>query len=91
MNASENWDDDHMEFDFWQGEPRDIQWIQPFCDRLAKAWAKRPDWRFGQLMVNLLRDYEAEYGRDFFFLEEEEMIEVIEAYCARFVEREYHG
>lgn len=35
-------------------------------------------------MINLLRDYEAEHGRDFVFLEEDEMIKVIEAYCARF-------
>ena len=35
-------------------------------------------------MVNLLRDYEAEHGRDFFFLEEDEMIQFIEAYCNRF-------
>ena len=70
--------------EIWKGEPRDVGRIQPFCDRLAAAWAKLPDWRFGQLMINLLRDYEAEHGRDFFFLEEDEMIKVIEAYCARF-------
>lgn len=68
----------------WNTESRDVERIQPFCDRLAAAWAMLPDWRFGQLMVNLLRDYEAEHGRDFFFLEEDEMIEVIEAYCNRF-------
>ena len=70
--------------EIWNGEPRDIGRIQPFCKRLAAAWAKLPDWRFGQMMVNLLREYEAEHGRDFFFLEEDEMIEVIEAYCNRF-------
>ena len=70
--------------EIWNGEPRDVGRIQPFCDRLAAAWAKLPDWRFGQLMVNLLREYEAEHGRDFFFLEEYEMIQFIEAYCARF-------
>ena len=70
--------------EFWKGVPRDAGRIQTFCDRLAKAWEKLPDWRFGQLMVNLLRDYEAGHGRDFFYLEEDEMIEVIEAYCNRF-------
>ena len=80
-----------MEFDNWKTEPRDIRRIQPFCDRLAKAWERLPDWRFGQLMINLLRNYEAEHGHDFFYLEEDQMIEVIEAYCARFAEREYHG
>ena len=67
-----------------KGELRDTGRIQPFCDRLAAAWAKLPDWRFGQLMINLLWDYEEEHGHDVFFLEEDEMIAVIEAYCARF-------
>lgn len=65
-------------------EPRDAARIGPFCDRLAKAWEKLPDWRFGQLMVNLMRDYEAEHGRDIFYLEEDKMIQEIEAYCERF-------
>ena len=69
--------------EIWKGEPRDTGRIQPFCEKLAKAWEKLPDWRFGQLMVNLIRDYEAEHGRDIFFLEEDEMADVIEAYCER--------
>ena len=69
--------------EIWDGEPRDVGRIQLFCDRLVAAWAKLSDWRFGQLMVNLMQDYEAEHGRDFFFLEEDQMIEVIEAYCER--------
>ena len=72
--------------DLWKGEPRDAGRIQPFCERLARAWEKLPDWRFGQLMVNLMREYEAEHGRDIFFLEEDEMMEIIEAYCVRFQE-----
>ena len=44
--------------DIWKGEPRDAGRIQPFCDRLARAWEKLPDWRFGQLMINLMREYE---------------------------------
>ena len=58
-----------MLFDTMKDEPRDVNRIQPFCDRLAKAWEKLPDWRFGQLMVNLMRDYEAEHGHDIFYLE----------------------
>lgn len=69
---------------FWKGEPRDAGRIPPFCDRLARAWGKLPDWRFGHLMVNLMREYETEHGRDISFLEEDEMIEVIEAYCEHF-------
>ena len=63
--------------------PRDTKRIQPFCNRLAKVWEKLPDLRFGQLMVNLIRDYEAEHGSDIFFLEEDETAEIIEAYCER--------
>lgn len=70
--------------EIWNGEPRDAGRIQPFCGRLAKAWKKLPDWRFGQLMVNLMRDYEAEHGHDIFYLEEDEMIQIIEDYCERF-------
>lgn len=69
--------------EIWKGEPRDAGRIRVFCERLARAWEKLPDWRFGQLMVNQLREYEAEHGCDFFFLEEDEMIEFIEAYCNR--------
>ena len=47
-----------MLFETMKFEPRDMNRIQPFCDRLAKAWEKLTDWRFGQLMVNLMRDYE---------------------------------
>ena len=70
------------QFSMEAGCERDIRRIQPFCDRLAKAWSMLPDWRFGQLMVNLMRAYQAEYGRDIFYLEEDEMIGVIEAYVA---------
>lgn len=73
-----------MLFETMKFEPRDVNRILPFCDRLAKAWEKLPDWRFGQLMVNLMRDYEAEHGHDIFYLEEDEMIRVIEGYCERF-------
>ena len=73
-----------MLFETMKFEPRDLIRIQPFCDRLAKAWEKFPNWRFGQLMVNLMRDYEAEHGRDSFYLEEDEMAQIIEGYCERF-------
>ena len=53
--------------------------IKPFCDRLADAWKKVPDWRFGQLMMNVLGSMSAK-GRDPFFPEDDEMIEFIEKY-----------
>ena len=56
---------------------RDPKRIYDFCNRLAKIWAtKCPDWRFGQLVVNV-------YGtssRDPFFYEEKETMELFEKF-----------
>ena len=60
---------------------RDTRRIRKFCNRLAAAWESLPDWRFGQLMMNVLG--EMQYGgRDPFFPEDDEMIEYIERYVA---------
>lgn len=48
---------------------RDPKRIDDFCDRLKAVWHTVPDWRFGQLMVNLLGDMKAS-GRDPFFPED---------------------
>ena len=54
----------------------------PECgNRLAQAWLRLPDWRFGQLICNCLGEM-ASTGRDPFFPEEDEMIRFIEKYCA---------
>lgn len=58
---------------------RDPERIAGFCDRLAEAWKSVPDWRFGQLMCNVLGDMAAS-GRDPFFPEDDEMIDYIERY-----------
>lgn len=58
---------------------RDKKRIRAFCNRLARAWEKVPDWRFGQLMMNALGEM-ASKGRDPFFPEEDEMIAFIEEY-----------
>lgn len=50
--------------------------IKPFLERLEKVWELVPDWRFGQLMVNVFGSMK----RDPFFPEDEEMIEIIEKY-----------
>ena len=57
---------------------RDPKRIKEFCNRLAAAWMCVPDWRFGQLMVNVLGDMSM--SRDPFFPEEDEMIQFIENY-----------
>lgn len=53
--------------------------IDPFLERLGKVWKEVPDWRFGQLMVNISRSMD----QDMFFPEDDEMIEFIENYFKR--------
>lgn len=50
--------------------------IHPFMMQLVEHWSKVPDWRFGQLIVNVLGTCE----RDPFFYEEDEMLKVFEDY-----------
>lgn len=56
---------------------RDPKRIYEFCNKLAAIWATEvPDWRFGQLIVNV-------YGaarRDPFFYEEDETLKLFEDY-----------
>lgn len=53
---------------------RDPNRIDEFCEVLAKAWHKVPDWRFGQLVVNL------PYPMDPFFIEDDKMLDLIREY-----------
>ena len=53
--------------------------LDDFYTRLHDLHKKYvPDWRFGQLMSNLLGEVYQQTGRDIFFLEEDEMIAAIE-------------
>lgn len=53
---------------------RDPNRIDEFCEALAKAWHRVPDWRFGQLVSNL------PYPMDPFFIEDDDMLALIEGY-----------
>ena len=56
---------------------RDINRIPIFMKKLETLWKEQcPDWRFGQLISNL----EAFIGHDIFYLEENEMMNCIEAF-----------
>ena len=56
---------------------RDPKRIKKFCDQLAEIWESQcPDWRFGQMMVNVL----GAMSRDPFFYEEDEMMEYFKKY-----------
>lgn len=49
---------------------RDPKRIKPFLKEFEKLWNEVPDWRFGQLVVNLL-------GTDPFYIEDDEALEII--------------
>ena len=48
--------------------------IDPFLKRLGDMWKKVPDWRFGQLISNVIGTLQT----DPFFPEDDEMIEHFE-------------
>ena len=56
---------------------RKIQRIEPFMKELTKIWKEKcPDWRFGQLISNVLNSFDI----DPFFIEEDEMLERFKKY-----------
>lgn len=60
---------------------RDINRLDKFYNELKEIHKKHfPDWRFGQLIVNVLADWQAKTKRDIFFLEEDEMIQIFRDY-----------
>lgn len=60
---------------------RDPARIYKFCNELAECWSKVPDWRFGQLLCNVLG---AEMpGKDLFFPEDDEMIGYFKHYFSQ--------
>lgn len=48
--------------------------IKPFCERLAAAWERCPDMRFGQFICNV---YATELKRDPFYIEDDESMRLI--------------
>lgn len=60
---------------------RDKYRLYKFYEELREIHMKYfPDWRFSQMISNVLTDWEVETGRDFFFLEEDEMIQIFKDY-----------
>ncbi len=54
--------------------------IPEYCDKLAWLWSQVPDWRFGQLMSNMLGAYYGKTKRDIFFAEDEEMFDFFDKF-----------
>lgn len=60
---------------------RDVDRLDKFYDELKEIHKKNfPDWRFGQMITNVLGDWQAKNKRDIFFLEEDEMIQIFRDY-----------
>ena len=56
---------------------RDPARIKEFCDKLAEVWeTKCPDWRFTQLVENVLRGTDAK-NKIPFYIEDEDMMNYI--------------
>lgn len=53
---------------------RDPKRIDEFCDELKALWHTVPDWRFGQLMSNVLGEVYVKRNQDVFFIEDDEML-----------------
>lgn len=55
--------------------------LDEFYDELKETHKTYfPDWRFGQLIINVLADWQAKTGRDIFFPEEDEVIQIFRDY-----------
>lgn len=64
---------------------RDPKRIQPIVMRIAAAWSKMPDQRFGQLISNFFCWLDGQQ-KDYFYMEDDELIQQFEAYVAIFTE-----
>ncbi|MBR3740850.1 MAG: hypothetical protein IKN04_10385 [Clostridia bacterium] len=62
---------------------RDPNRIQDFCNQLADLWRTVPDWRFGQLISNVLGAYASETKRDIFFPEDDEIMAYMKKYFSQ--------
>lgn len=70
---------------------RDPKRIDKFCDLLKEIWKQVPDWRFGQLISNLGRQFEFEFEWTpgaLFYMEDEEFMEELSRILAKFNEYE---
>ena len=60
---------------------RDSNRIDEFCNELARLWKTNcSDWRFGQLISNVLGSYQFETKRDIFFPEDDALLVFFKKY-----------
>lgn len=59
---------------------RDPDRIDEFCATLAELWHKVPDWRFGQLVYNVIGEVSKETKTPPFYIEDDVIIKEIKNY-----------
>ena len=63
---------------------RDKNRLYKFYDELREIHMTHfPDWRFGQMIINVLADWQTKTGRDIFFPEDDEIIQIFRDYVKR--------
>ena len=70
---------------------RDPKRIDKFCDLLKEIWKRVPDWRFGQLISNLGRQFRSDFEWTpgaLFYMEDEEFMNELARILAKFNEYE---
>lgn len=70
---------------------RDPKRIDEFCDLLKELWKRVPDWRFGQLISNLGRQFRSDFEWTpgaLFYMEDEEFMNELARILAKFNEHE---
>ena len=56
---------------------RDPNRIYKYCNKLAEIWSQLPDWRLGQLMINII---DQAGGALSFYMEDEDFLIMLEKY-----------
>ena len=60
---------------------RDPNRIKPYCDTLATIWGMVPDWRLGQLMVNIITAYANKHNDiDPFYVEDADFMKFVKEF-----------
>lgn len=60
---------------------RDVNRLYKFYDELRDIHMTYfPDWRFGQMIINVLGDWQSHTERDIFYLEEDEILQIFKDY-----------
>ena len=70
---------------------RDPKRIDEFCDLLKELWKRVPDWRFGQLISNLGRQFRSDFEWTpgaLFYMEDEAFMDELAIILAKFNEYE---